>query len=91
LLLRIQHIFDEDNLYDNNIVFKYFDYCEKNNISFNLIKSLSECGYTEKHMDFLKNNDGYKYLSANPNIFEYDYKRMRETRQSLLWYNDIKK
>jgi hypothetical protein len=42
-------------------------------------------------MEFLKHNHYYPYLSMNRNIFEYDYKRMRETRQSLLWYNDIKK
>jgi len=64
---------------------------EKNNIPFNLIRQLSEHGYTENHMDFLKHTNDYENLSANPNIFEYDYKRMRETRQSLLWYNDIKK
>jgi hypothetical protein len=91
LLLRLNHVFDDDYNYDKNIVFEYFDYCEKNNIQFNLIKSLSEYGYTEKHMEFLKRNNDYVYLSKNPNIFEYDYKRMRETRQSLLWYNDIKK
>jgi len=91
LLLRLNHVFDNDEDYDKNIVFEYFDYCEKNNKSFNLIKLLSIHGYTEKHMEFLKNNNHYKSLSKNPNIFEYDYKRMRETRQSLLWYNDIKK
>jgi len=42
-------------------------------------------------MEILQHNNYYSLLSANPNIFEYDYKRMRETRQSLLWYNDIKK
>jgi len=77
--------------YHKNIVYEYFDYCEKNNIQFNLVKRLSTCGYTEEHMEFLKNNNEYGYLSANPNIFEYDYERMRETRKSLLWYNDIKK
>jgi len=91
LLLQLNHVFDDHNDYDKNIVFEYFDYCEKNNIPFNLIKSLSEYGYTEKHMEFLQHNNDYTYLSRNPNIFEYDYKRMRETRQSLLWYNDIKK
>jgi hypothetical protein len=70
---------------------EYFDYCEKNNIPFNLITHLSEHGYTEKHMEFLKDHNAYWELSKNPNIFEYDYKRMRETRQSMLWYNDIKK
>jgi len=91
LLLRLNHVFNNATTYDKNIVFEYFDYCEKNNIPFNLIKSLSEYGYTEKHMEFLKHNNDYVYLSRNPNIFEYDYKRMRETRQALLWYNDIKK
>jgi hypothetical protein len=91
LLLRLNHVFNNDHYYHKNVVFEYFDYCEKNNIPFNLIKSLSEYGYTEKHMEFLKRNNHYWYLSMNPNIFEYDYKRIRETRQSLLWYNDIKK
>jgi len=92
LLLRLNHIFDEDdNGYHKNIVLEYFDYCEKNNIPFTLIRLLSKYGYTEKHMEFLKYNHYYSSLSKNPNIFEYDYKRMRETRQSLLWYNDIKK
>jgi len=91
LLLRLNHVFDDNKDYDENIVFVYFDHCEKNNIPFNLINNLSEIGYTEKHMEFLKHNHYYPYLSMNPNIFEYDYKRMRETRQSLLWYNDIKK
>jgi len=93
LLLQLNHVFDENNIYayDKNIVFEYFDYCEKNNIPFNLVKSLSRYGYTEKHMEFLQHNNYYPYLSMNPSIFEYDYKRMRETRQSLLWYNDIKK
>jgi len=91
LLLRLNHVFDDCINYDKNIVFDYFDYCEKNNIPFDLIKQLSEHGYTEKHMEFLKHTNRYGYLSANPNIFEYDYKRMRETRQSMLWYNDIKK
>jgi len=90
LLLLLYHNFD-NNYYHKNIVFDYFDYCEKNNIPFNLIQHLSEIGYTEKHMEFLKHNNDYYRLSMNPNIFEYDYKRMRETRQSLLWYNDIKK
>jgi len=89
LLLTIGHVF-EDVSYHKNIVFDYFDYCEKKNIPFNLIKTLSLYGYTEKHMEFLKHNNNY-FLSMNPNIFEYDYKRMRETRQALLWYNDIKK
>jgi len=92
LLLQLDHDFDDDYYnYDKNIVFEYFDYCEKNNIRFNLTKSLSQYGYTVKHMEFLKHNHYYPYLSMNPNIFEYDYKRMRETRQSLLWYNDMKK
>jgi len=91
LLLQLNHVFNDDYIYHKNIVFEYFDYCEKNNIQFNFIKNLSEYGYTEKHMDFLKHNYNYHNLSKNPNIFEYDYKRMRETRQSLLWYNDIKK
>jgi len=91
LLLRLNHVFNNNNSYHKNIVFEYFDYCEKNNKSFNLIRHLSEYGYTENHMEFLQHNNYYQYLSANPNIFEYDYKRMRETRQALLWYNDIKK
>jgi len=91
LLLRLNHVFDDSAYYDNNIVFEYFDYCEKNNILFNLIGRLSRYGYTEKHMDFLKHNNDYFCLSMNPNIFEYDYIRMRETRQVLIWYNDIKK
>jgi len=91
LLLKLNHIFDDDLIYDKHIVLDYFDYCEKNNIKFNLIRYLSKYGYTEKHMKILQYNNYYPYLSANPNIFEYDYKRMRETRQSLLWYNDIKK
>jgi len=91
LLLRLNHVFNDYIDYHKNIVYDYFDYCEKNNIPFNLVEKLSEFGYTEKHMEFLKYNHYYPYLSANPNIFEYDYKRMRETRQSLLWYNDIKK
>jgi len=91
LLVLLQHEFNNNKDYDKNIVYEYFDYCEKNNIQFNLIKMLSKHGYTEKHMDFLKHNHNYWYLSSNENIFEYDYKRMRETRQSLLWYNDIKK
>jgi len=90
LLLRLNHNF-EDSHYHPNIVFDYFDYCDKNNISFNIIKILSRKGYTEKHMEFLKHTNNYEWLSMNPNIFEYDYTRMRETRQSLLWYNDIKK
>jgi hypothetical protein len=91
LLLQLNHVFDDHTNYDKNIVFEYFDYCEKNNIPFNLTDQLSRNGYTEKHMEFLKHNNNYTYLSMNPNIFEYDYKRMRETRQSSLWYNDIKK
>jgi len=91
LLLRLNHVFNNRVYYDKNIVFEYFDHCEKNNILFNFIHYLSEHGYTEKHMEFLKHNNDYWFLSMNPNIFEYDYKRMRETRQSLLWYNDIKK
>jgi len=91
LLLRLNHVFDNRYNYHENIVFEYFDYCEKNNIQFNLIEQLSKYGYTEQHMEFLKHNNDYLYLSMNMNIFEYDYKRMRETRQSLLWYNDIKK
>jgi hypothetical protein len=91
LLITMSHVFRNDRTYHKNIVFDYFDYCEKNNIQFNLIKHLSEIGYTEKHMEFLKHNNDYWLLSMNPNIFEYNYKRMRETRQSLLWYNDIKK
>jgi len=91
LLLQLNHAFNESYEYDKKIVLEYFDHCEKNNIPFNLIKQLSEHGYTEKHMEFLKHNNNYVYLSRNPNIFEYDYKRMRETRQALLWYNDIKK
>jgi len=91
LLLQLNHVFDDGNIYNKNIVFEYFDHCEKNNIPFNLISHLSKHGYTEKHMEFLKHNHNYYSLSKNPNIFKYDYKRMRETRQSLLWYNDIKK
>jgi len=91
LLLRLNHAFRDDCIYNIHIVFNYFDYCEKNNIPFNLISYLSKYGYTEKHMEFLKHNNNHVYLSKNPNIFEYDYKRMRETRQALLWYNDIKK
>jgi hypothetical protein len=91
LLLQLNHVFENTMYYDKNIVLEYFDYCEKNNIPFNLISHLSTYGYTEKHMEFLKHNHNYHSLSKNPNIFEYDYKRMRETRQSLPWYNDIKK
>jgi len=91
LLLLLNHEFNDYVYYHENIVYEYFDYCEQNNIPFNLIRCLSEYGYTEKHMEFLKHNHYYSCLSMNPNIFEYDYKRMRETRQSLLWYNDIKK
>jgi len=91
LLLLLNHVFDNEQYYDKQIVFEYFDYCEKNNIPFNLIRHLSEIGYTEKHMEFIKHNNHYEYLSVNTNIFEYDYTRMRETRQALLWYNDIKK
>jgi len=91
LLLLLRHEFNNRIYYEKNIVLEYFDYCEKNNIQFNLIKQLSKYGYTEKHIEFLKNNFNYWWLSMNPNIFEYDYKRMCETRQSLLWYNDIKK
>jgi hypothetical protein len=91
LLLQINHVFDNYDYYDKHIVFDYFDYCEKNNKPFDLIRQLSEYGYTEKHMEFLQHINDYEYLSKNPNIFEYDYKRMRETRQSLLWYKDIKK
>jgi len=91
LLLRLNHVFDDDNYYNEKIVLEYFDYCEKYNIPFNLIEHLSKYGYAEKHMEFLKHNNDHWYLSMNPNIFEYDYKRMRETRRSLLWYNDIKK
>jgi hypothetical protein len=91
LLLQLDHEFKNNINYDKNIVFEYFDYCVKNNIPYNCIYLLSKYGYTEKHMEFLKHNYDYYWLSMNPNIFEYDYKRMRETRQSLLWYNDIKK
>jgi len=91
LLLQLNHVFDDGNIYNKNIVFEYFDYCEKNNLPFTLIRLLSKYGYTEKHMEFLQYNNNYVFLSRNPNIFEYDYKRMRETRQSLLWYDDIKK
>jgi hypothetical protein len=91
LLILLNHAFDGNDYYNKNIVFDYFDYCEKNNIPFNLIKGLSVDGYSEKHMEFLKHNNEYGYLSANPNIFEYDYKRMQKTRQSLPWYNNIKK
>jgi rhodanese-related sulfurtransferase len=95
LLLQLKHKFvnqrdneDEYN-YPVNMIFEYFDYCEKNNVPFELVDQLSEFGCTEKHMEFLKHNHNYRYLSINENIFEYDYKRMRETRQSLPWYNDI--
>jgi hypothetical protein len=91
LLLQLNHVFRNSNNYHKNIVFEYFDYCQKNNKQFNLISQLSKYGYTENHMEFLKHNNDYDYLSMNSNIFEYDYKRMRETRQALLWYNDIKK
>jgi len=91
LLLCLNHTFRNSNNYHKNIVFEYFDYCEINNKPFNLVRQLSEYGYTEKHMEFLQHNNYYPCLSENPNIFEYDYKRMRETRQALLWYNDIKK
>jgi hypothetical protein len=91
LLLRLNHVFDNCEGYDKNIVFEYFDDCEKKNKPFNLIKMLSQYGYTEKHMNFLKHNNECMFLLLNPNIFEYDYKRMKETRESLLWYNDIKK
>jgi len=91
LLLKIGYIFRDNVLYDKHIIYQYFDYCEQNNIPFNLIINLSDYGYTVKHMEFLKHNNDYRFLSQNPNIFEYDYKRMRETRQSMLWYNDIKK
>jgi len=92
LLLTLGYEIIDMNNYHKNIVFDYFDYCEKKNIPFNLMRLLSKYGYTEKHMEYLKNHcDEYYYLSFNPNIFEYDYKRMRETRQALLWYNDIKK
>jgi len=95
LLLRLNHEFDNDLYYDTNIVFEYFDYCEKNHIHFELIYALCKYGYTEKHMEYLKHNKYilwwcYTYLSMNPNIFEYDYTKMRETSQSLPWYNDIK-
>jgi len=93
LLLKLHEVFGDNHYthYHKNIIFDYFDYCEKNNMTFNLIYLLSEYGYTEKHMEFLKHNNNYYKLSRNPNIFEYDYKRMRETRQALPWYNDIKK
>jgi hypothetical protein len=91
LLLQLNHVFSNFKNYHKNIVFEYFDYCEKNNIKFNLTMLLSKDGYTEKHMEILKHNNNRWHLSQNPNIFEYDYKRMRETRQALLWYNDIKK
>jgi hypothetical protein len=91
LLLKLNHVFTNNNNYHKNIVLDYFDYCEIHNIPFNLIRQLSEHGFNQKHIDFLKHNNDYEYLSINPNIFEYDYKRMRETRQALLWYNDIKK
>jgi len=93
LLLQLNHNFNNMRIafYNIHIVFEYFDYCEKNNIQFKLIRFLSQYGYTKKHMDFLRYTNNYDYLSMNPNIFEYDYKRMRETRQALLWYNDIKK
>jgi len=94
LLLSMGEIFDDEHEYTSQIVYDYFDYCEKNNITFNLTKLLSEYGYTHNHLEFLQNNHGhinYQYLSLNPNIFEYDYKNMCITRQSMSWYNDIKK
>jgi hypothetical protein len=96
LLLRLGHNFDDcDDLkiYDEHIVLDYFDYCEKNNIFFDFLYSLSRYGYTDKHFEYLKKHEHlicYISLSQNPNIFEYDYTRMRKTRQSLPWYNNIK-
>jgi hypothetical protein len=92
LLLTCEHHFTNDNHYHKNIVFEYFNYCEKYNIPFTLINGLAEYGYTEKHMEYLKNNKkdiDYYYLSINPNIFTYDYKKMRVIRNELSWYNDI--
>jgi len=94
LLLRIGHNFKDDHYYHENVIFEYFDYCEKNNIRFTIIHNLSRCAYTEKHFECLKNNRkniAYGHLSLNQNIFEYDYEHMRKTRQSLPWYNDIQK
>jgi len=66
LLLRLNHVFEEDmynyKMYDKNIVYEYFDYCEKNNIPFNLIQHLSKYGYTEKHMEFLKHNHNSEHI-----------------------------
>jgi len=94
LLLLLNHEFSNEIIYHEKIMFEYFDYCEKNNLPFVCIDMLSEHGYTDEHMQYLIDNHeqiDYHYLSKNPNIFEYNYKRMRKTRQSLPWYNEIKK
>jgi hypothetical protein len=93
ILLMLGHTFNEYTFYHNNIIYDHFDYCTKNNKPYTLINLLAACGYTDEHLEYLKKNKNeihYYYLSCNPNIFEYDYKRMRETRQALPWYNNIK-
>jgi len=92
ILLTLGHVFDNNKFYDKQIIFEYFDHCEKNNTPFVCIDILSLHGYTDKHMNYLMNNHQhihYDNLSENPNIFEYDYKRMQQTRQLLPWYNHI--
>jgi hypothetical protein len=90
LLLKMGYQFNTTYQHNIHIIFDYFDYCEENNIEFDFVYALSKYGYSEKHFEYLKNNNVYSYLSENPNIFVYDYKRMRKTRQSLPWYNTIK-
>jgi len=92
LLLQIGHVFLNDEVYHENIIFDYFTHCKGNNDQFDFINYLARYGHTEEHMNYLKNNNeriDYALLSKNPNIFEYDYEMMKKIRQSLPWYKDI--
>jgi hypothetical protein len=92
ILLKLNHVFDFDNYYHENIMLDYFDYCDNNGIHVHFINKMALHACTEKHFDYLqKNRDiiNYSLLSQNPNIFVYDYEKMKNIRTMLPWYNHI--
>jgi len=94
LLMLLENEIHNSFCYHKNIIYQYFDYCVKYNKPCNIINPLTCHGYSNAHFEYLKKNQdniNYSLLSKNPNIFVYDYNRMRETRQSLPWYVDIVK
>jgi len=50
LLLRLGHVFDDDNIYHKNTVFRYYKYCEICNIPFTLIKNMAKYDYVETRL-----------------------------------------